>query len=179
MKPNVGQGDKGTTSLFGGKKVSKDDYQVRAYGNVDELNSFVGLVRTTNVNKELDLLLEKVQEDLFVLGSQLASSGENQNLPRLTNDNVIFIEDNVQKFEKDLPELRKFILPTGSQTASLMHVIRSICRRTERSIVALSEEKKIDENAIPYINRLSDLFFVLGRWVNKQEGKQEKEWISR
>lgn len=178
MKPNIGQGDKGETSLFGGKKVSKDDYQVRAYGNVDELNSFVGMVRSANVNKDLDMLLEKIQEDLFVLGSRLAFSGENQNLPRLTQDNVRFIEDNIQKFEKDLPELRKFILPTGSQTASLMHVVRSICRRTERGVVALAEQKKIDENVIPYINRLSDLFFVLGRWVNKQEGKQEKEWIS-
>lgn len=179
MKPNIGQGDKGTTSLFGGKKVSKDSLQVRAYGSVDELNSYIGLVRSVNALEELDTILEKIQEDLFVLGSQLASAIENPKLPQLTKDNVKFIEENIQKFEKDLPQLKRFILPTGTQTTALLHVARTVCRRTERSIVALSKEKKLDENSIPYVNRLSDLLFTLVRWVNKKEGKEEKEWILR
>ena len=179
MKPNIGQGDKGETSLFGGKKVSKDECQVEAYGNVDELNSFIGLIRSVNKSEELDSLLEKVQEDLFILGSQLASTTENSRLPQLTKDNVKFLEENILKFEKDLPQLRRFILSTGTQTASLLHVARTVCRRTERSMVALSKEKTFSENLIPYVNRLSDLLFTLARWVNKKEGKEEKEWISR
>lgn len=179
MKPNIGQGDKGTTFLFGGKKVSKDDCQVQAYGDVDELNSYIGLIRSVNNYKEIDPVLEKIQEDLFVLGSQLASSAENSRLPQLTKDNVKFLEENIQKFESDLPELKNFILPTGTQTGSLLHVARAVCRRAERSMVALSKEKKFSENLIPYANRLSDLLFALARWVNKKEGKQEKEWVPR
>lgn len=179
MKPNIGQGDTGETSSFGGKKLSKDECQVQAYGDVDELNSFIGLIRSFNKYQELDSLLEKIQEDLFVLGSQLASTVENSRSPSLTNDSVKFIEKNIQEFEKDLVQLKKFILPTGSQTSSLLHVARTVCRRAERSIVNLSKERKINENAIPYANRLSDLLFTLARYVNKKEGKMEKEWISK
>ena len=179
MKPNIGQGDNGETSLFGGKKVSKDDRRVVAYGDVDELNSYIGLIRSFNEHKELDSLLEKIQEDLFILGSQLASATQNPKLPQLTKDNVKFIEENIQKFEKDLPELRRFILPSGTRIATLLHVARTVCRRAERRIVTLSKEKKPDENSIPYVNRLSDLLFTLARYVNKREGKEEKEWISR
>ncbi|MBI2084511.1 MAG: cob(I)yrinic acid a,c-diamide adenosyltransferase [Candidatus Aenigmarchaeota archaeon] len=178
MKPNIGQGDKGETSLFGGKKVSKDECQVQAYGDVDELNSYVGLIRAVNKHEEIDSLLEKIQEDLFVLGSQLAST-ENSRLPQLTKDNIKFLEENIQKFEKDLQELRHFILPGGSQTASLLQVARTICRRAERSIVSLSKQKQLDENIIPYVNRLSDLLFTLARHANKSENVKEKEWISR
>jgi len=179
MKPNIGQGDKGETSLFGGKKVSKDDCRVTAYGDLDELNSYIGLIRSVNIHKEFDSVLEKTQEDLFVLGSQLSSVVENSRLPQLTKDKVKFIEENILKFEKDLPQLRRFILPTGTQTSSLLHVARTICRRAERSIVTLSKEKRVDENSIPYVNRLSDLLFTLARYVNKKENKEEKEWISR
>lgn len=179
MKPNIGQGDKGETSLFGSKRVSKDDCRVMAYGDVDELNSYIGLIRASNEDEEIDSLLEKIQEDLFVLGSQLASVTENSRLPQLTKNNVKFLEENIQKFEKDLPTLRRFILPAGVQTAALLHVARTVCRRVERSIVSLSKEKTLDENSIPYANRLSDLLFTLARWLNKKECKEEKEWISR
>lgn len=179
MKPNIGQGDKGATSLFGGKKVSKDECQVQTYGDVDELNSYIGLIRSVNNYKEINSVLEKIQEDLFVLGSQLDSAVDSPNLSQLTKDSVKFLEENIQKFEKDLPELRRFILPTGTQVASLFHVARTVCRRAERSMVALSKEKSLNENSIPYVNRLADLLFTLARWVNNQEGKQEKEWISR
>ncbi|MBI2546825.1 MAG: cob(I)yrinic acid a,c-diamide adenosyltransferase [Candidatus Aenigmarchaeota archaeon] len=179
MKPSIGQGDKGTTSLFGGKKVSKADIRVQAYGEVDELNSFIGLVRAINSRKEIDPMLEKIQENLFVLGSQLASAYENPSLPQLTKDDIEFLEDNIVNFEKGSKELRKFILPTGYPTAALLHVARSVCRRTERIIVALSKLRKMNENAIPYINRLSDLLFALARYVNKKEDKEEHEWISK
>lgn len=179
MKPNIGSGDKGDTSLLGGKKVNKSDSQVQAYGDVDELNSFVGLIRSNLKQKEIDDLLQTVQENLFVIGSHLASSTENPNLPKLTENDVKFVEESIQNFEKDLPELRRFILPTGTETAALLHVARTVCRRAERSIVALSKEKEIDGNLQSYVNRLSDLFFVLARYANKKEGKEETEWVSR
>ncbi|MBI2542658.1 MAG: cob(I)yrinic acid a,c-diamide adenosyltransferase [Candidatus Aenigmarchaeota archaeon] len=177
MKPNIGQGDKGTTSIFGGERINKDECQIQAYGDLDELNSCIGLIRSINKHRETNELLEKIQEDLFVLGSQLVST--NPRLPSVTRENVKFIEDNIQKFEKDLPELRRFILPSGNQTASLLHVSRAVCRRVERSLVTLSKENNLNENVIPYINRLSDLLFALARWTNKKEGIKEKEWISR
>jgi len=179
MKPNIGQGDKGDTSLFDGNKISKDDYQVEAYGNVDELNSYIGLIRSSNKQNELDSVLEKIQEDLLAIGSNLASTNANQNLPEITEQKVKFIEESMMKFEKELPQLKHFILPTGTNTAALLHVARTVCRRTERSIVSLSKEKQLDQNLISYVNRLSDLFFTLARYVNYKEGKQEKEWISK
>ncbi len=179
MKPNIGQGDKGETSLFGGKKIRKDECQVQAYGDVDEFNSYIGLIRSVNNLKELDQLLEKIQENIFVLGSHLATAVENPKLPKLTKESVKFLEENILRFEKDLPELKRFILPNGTQLASLLHVARTICRRAERSIVTLSKEKHLDENTIPYINRLSDLLFTLARYSNKQASTKEKEWISR
>lgn len=179
MKPNIGQGDGGETFLFGGKRISKDDIQVQVCGEVDELNSYIGLVRSFNEYNELDSLLAKVQEDLFVLGSQLASGNEKSKLTVLTKDNVQFLEENIKIFENELPQLKRFILPAGATTATLLHVSRTICRRAERSIVALSKIKIVDKNLIPYINRLSDLLFILARWINKKEGKQEKEWVSR
>src|SRR3989344_1950655 len=178
MKPNIGQGDKGDTSLFGGAKVRKDECQVTAYGDVDELNSNIGFIRSLNKNNELDSLLEKIQEDLFVLGSQLASATENPNLPKLKNENVKFLEENIQKFEKDLPELRHFILPGGAQTAASLHIARTVCRRAERSIVELMKEKQFDDICIAYTNRLSDLLFTLARYVNMKENVKEKEWAS-
>ncbi len=179
MKPNIGQGDNGKTSLIGGEKVRKDDYQVDAYGDIDELNSHIGLIRSINKYPYLNIVLEKIQENLFVLGSQLAAVNNNPNLPRLTVYDVKFLEEKIMSFEKDLPKLRRFILPTGTQLASMFHVARTICRRAERRIVELSSERKIPDNAVAYTNRLSDLLFNLARWSNYKEGKMEKEWISR
>lgn len=178
MKPNIGQGDSGDTSLFGGRRVRKDDCQVDAYGDVDELNSTIGLIRSINTHHEIDMILEKIQNELFVLGSQLASDTDNPNSPRLDDSQVRALEENIQKFEKDLPELKHFILPTGGQLASLLHVSRAICRRAERRIVELADEKKVDGICIAYTNRLSDLLFTLARWANAMEGRQEKEWLS-
>ena len=179
MKPNIGSGDKGDTSLLGSKKVSKSDYQVEAYGDVDELNSFIGLIRSNLKHEETDGVLKHVQEKLFVIGSHLASSTENLDLPKLTETDIKFIEETIQTFEKDLPELKRFILPTGTETSALLHVARTVCRRAERSIVALSKEKDVDRNLQSYVNRLSDLFFTLARYVNKKEGKEETEWVSK
>lgn len=176
MKPNIGQGDKGTTLLFGGTKVDKDNFQVEAYGNIDELNSNVGLIRSFNENKELDSVLETIQNNLFTIGSQLASSNENLHIPKIKIEDVKSLEKNILEFEKDLPELRKFILPTGTKLASMFHVARTICRRCERNMVTLSKQKQLDGNCIAYVNRLSDLFFTLARYVNMKDGKEEKEW---
>ncbi|MBI2545377.1 MAG: cob(I)yrinic acid a,c-diamide adenosyltransferase [Candidatus Aenigmarchaeota archaeon] len=179
MKPNIGQGDKGTTSLFGGTKVDKDNLQVESYGNIDELNSNVGLIRSFNENKEIDSVLETIQNNLFTIGSQLASSNENSHTPKIKIEDIKLLEEDILEFEKELPELKNFILPTGTKLASMFHVARAVCRRTERSIVSLSKQKQLDENCVAYVNRLSDLFFTLSRYVNKKEGKEEKEWNSK
>lgn len=177
MKPNIGQGDSGETWLLGGRRVRKDDCQVDAYGDVDELNSNIGLIRSLNNYPEIDSLLERIQQDLFVLGSQLSSAIDSSNMPKLTQENVKFMEENIEKFEKNLPELKHFILPGVGQVAALFHVARTICRRAERRIVELMEKKQFDELCIAYTNRLSDLLFTLSRYVNMKEDKKEKEWI--
>ncbi len=178
MKPNIGSGDKGETSLIG-KKVSKDECRVEAFGKIDELNSFIGLARATiEKDKDIDSLLEKIQKDLFVIGSDLATViSTKTNVPKISSDHVKFLENNISEFEKELKPLTKFILPTGNRTASLLHISRTICRSAERELVKLSKEEKINENIIPYVNRLSDLLFTLARVSNKRAGIEDKEWI--
>ncbi len=163
-------GDKGETSLFN-KRVDKTSSRVSAIGVVDELNSIIGLVRASLNDKQLNDLIEKVQDDLFVVGSDLANANVKINTDHLQN-----LEKTSDELEKELKPLNKFILPTGNQAASLLHVARSVCRRAEREIVAASKEEKINEQIIPYINRLSDFLFILARVVNKRAGVEEKEW---
>lgn len=169
MKPNIGKGDKGETDLLG-KRISKCDCRVEACGSIDELNSFIGLIRSTLQNRDIDSLLEKIQSDLFLLGSDLISKQT-----KISEANVKFLERMIEQYEIGLPTLKGFVLPAGSQTASLLHVARTVCRRAERNIVALSKKRKINPKAIAYVNRLSDLLFTLARVVNKRAGVSEKE----
>jgi cob(I)alamin adenosyltransferase len=170
MKPNIGRGDKGETD-FRDKRVNKCECNIESIGTVDELNSFIGLVRSFNKDKEIDSILEKIQNDLFAIGSDLAT-----NTSIITRDNVKFLEDSMIKLEKELKPLTKFILPTGNQISALLHVSRAVCRRAEREVVSLSKQEKVNEQVIPYLNRLSDLLFTLARVVNKRSGIEEKEW---
>lgn len=177
---NVHLGDKGETSLIG-SRTSKDDLKVESYGNVDELNSFVGVARAMANEKnykDFDSVLEKIQNDLFVIGSELATVTDKIN-PKvlIAKDDVKFVDEKILEFENDLKPLNKFILPGGSKLSSYLHVCRTVCRRTERSVVLLMKKEKVNENILIYLNRLSDLFFVMARQTNKRENISDVEWI--
>ncbi len=150
---------------------------MQAYGNVDELNSVLGLARSLLNDKELDSILEGLQQDLFVAGADLASTSEaTRKVPRITKERIEELERTIDKLQEELPPLKAFILPGGGQAGSMLHFSRTVARRAERSIVTLSKAEKISEQMVPYINRLSDLLFVLARVANHREGKREVEW---
>ena len=181
MKIYTKNGDRGKTSLIGGKKVSKHDLQVEAYGSVDELNSFMGLVKDYSKNDEINQVLFKVQLKLFTIGSILAQENTSTNSVILEKLNISakdtnFIESQIDKLEKKLPKLSKFIIPGGDKLVSYCHVSRSICRRAERKITKLSDSVKLDSNILPYINRLSDFLFVLSRYFSKELDIEESYW---
>ena len=181
MKIYTKNGDRGKTSLIGGKKVSKHDLQVEAYGSIDELNSFMGLLKDYSKNDEINLVLFKVQLKLFTIGSILAQENTSTNSVILKKLNISakdtnFIESQIDKLEKKLPKLSKFIIPGGHKLVSYCHVSRSICRRAERKITKLSDSVKLDSNILPYINRLSDFLFVLSRYFSEELDIEESYW---
>ena len=167
-------GDRGTTGLVGGKRVSKDSPRLWAYGTVDELNSAIALARAFRPDKKTDAVLAGIQNDLFDLGAELATPGKP--LPRITPRHIDALEKLMDACNAKLGPLREFILPGGTPVAAQLHVARTICRRTERFCVRLSREEKIGALVIPYLNRLSDALFVLARWVNYQAGKKDTFW---
>src|SRR4030042_5748511 len=177
-------GDVGTTSLFGGKRIEKNSTRIEAYGNVDELNSQIGTIIAENPPSDILKKLLRIQKELFVLGSDLATPLEFESknksqkvkVPRVTKAYVTRLEKEIDSWSEKLPKLRNFIFPGGRKIGSKLHLARSITRRTERSIVALSQTEKINKNAQIYINRLSDWFFVLARYINKLEGVKENLW---
>ena len=180
MKIYTKTGDSGTTSLFGGKRLTKDDLRVEADGNVDELNSLLGTVLSEQPPDNIAKKLLRIQEELFVLGTGLASPGILKvKIPRVKKPFITRLEQEIDSWDKNLPKLRNFILPGGSKVGSQLHLARSVARRAERSIAALSQNEKINKNAQIYINRLSDWLFVLARYVNKLEGQEEKIWKGR
>jgi len=151
---------------------------VTAYGCVDEANSVLGIARSHLNDKQLDALLAELQADLFVVGADLASvtGNEQRNLPRITTEKVSELERAIDEYEAELPPLKSFILPGGGITGSVLHNARTVARRAERHIVALSKAEKINDQVLPYMNRLSDLLFVLARVVNHRELKGDVEW---
>jgi cob(I)alamin adenosyltransferase len=172
-------GDKGETGLVGGGRVPKDSIRVEAYGSVDEINSALGLVRSALSDVEIDLVLEELQKDLFVAGADLAGDRKGQQIPRVTKERVNELEKIIDRFESELPPLREFILPGGSRAGSSLHFARAVARRAERRIVTLSRKEDINDQMIPYVNRLSDLLFVLARVVNQREKQPEVKWHGR
>lgn len=180
MKIYTKTGDKGKTSLFGGNRVSKDTFRIEAYGSVDELNSHIGLVRALNPPAEIDRILEKIQQQLFVLGADLATprtrGGKKMN--RIQTGHVEYLEQNIDRLDATLPPLSQFILPAGSRSSAELHVARTVCRRAERRIVQLAKKCDIGTTPVVYINRLSDLLFVTARSANKIEGGKEIRWDS-
>jgi len=174
-------GDDGTTSLFGGERVGKGNPRIDAYGTVDETNSIVGLARGHLEGEpgqdELDPVLGDLQEELFVLGADLATPlNAEPVVERIEERHVTALEDRIDRFDADLPSLDRFILPGGTPVGASLHSARTVCRRAERRSVEASTSTPINEQAIVYLNRLSDLFFVLARWANRQAGVREDTW---
>ena len=173
-------GDKGSTSLFGGKRTTKDSLRIEAYGTVDELNSGLGVARSLNPQLDLDEMMAQLQNDLFVLGADLAtpSGSRSSHVQRIKSDHVTYLEKTIDRLDAHLQPLSTFVLPGGSPLASQLHFARTICRRAERFVVKLSRKQKIGPLCIVYLNRLSDLLFVMARYANHLEGRQETPWIA-
>lgn len=166
-------GDSGATSLFGGKRVLKCEELVDVYGSIDELNSWVGLIASQLEVPDVQKFLGYIQSDLFIIGSRLA--GAKADLTVLEK-RVREMEARIDVLEKELPKINNFILPGGTTLAAFIHLIRSVCRRVERQTVALAQKEKVDPVILKYLNRLSDLFFMLARFINNQAGTLEVTW---
>jgi len=166
----TGTGDEGSTSLADGIRVDKDDCQVDAYGDIDELNSYLGLILTIGYTKETQDILSKVQNELFILGADLSTPYKKDDQKRVNYEHVEALTKNVHNLEDKLEPISYFILPGGSQESAYLHIARTVCRRAERHVVALGKEREINPETIKYLNRLSDLLFLLARWENKVRG---------
>jgi cob(I)alamin adenosyltransferase len=173
-------GDAGQTGLVDGSRVPKDHPRVTAYGEIDELNAVIGLARAEAPEAPLDDLLRGVQRDLFAIGAQLADPqariGERKAKAAVTAEHAERLERAIDARESDLPPLRAFILPGGSRLGALLHLARTVCRRAERSVVALARQEDVDPQVVVYVNRLSDLLFVLARHANLAQGTAEDTW---
>lgn len=178
MKIYTKKGDTGETSLFGGQRVSKSSKRIDSYGTVDELNSILGMAAAYGVSKKGADLIETVQQQLFVLGADLATPKSREvRIDRIGNEEVEYLEAAIDEMEESLEPLKNFILPGGSKAGATLHFARTVCRRAERITVECRHEEEISEVAIMYINRLSDFLFVLARFENKVAGTEEKTWI--
>lgn len=181
MKIYTKTGDKGKTSLFGGSRISKSDIRLEAYGTIDELNSYIGLIRDTQPEDDRKNILKEIQDRLFTIGSHLATDKESKmaQVPDLKDADIEFLENEMDKMSDVLPEMKSFILPGGHVNVSYCHVARCVCRRTERLTVKLSEGVDIEPIIIRYLNRLSDYLFVLSRKVAIELGVTEVAWNPR
>jgi cob(I)alamin adenosyltransferase len=180
MKIYTKTGDTGQTGLVDGSRVAKDDLRVTAYGEVDELNAVLGLVRAQAAHTDLDALLLGIQRDLFALGAQLADPTERVAVRKakaaVTPERIQELEAAIDQHEATLPPLRAFVLPGGSLVGATLHLARTVCRRAERTIVRLDRERKLDPWIEAYVNRLSDLLFVLARHANQASQQVEDTW---
>ena len=181
MKIYTKTGDKGQTSLVGGTRVSKTELRIEAYGTVDELNSYVGLVRDQAVNIDRKELLKEIQDRLFTIGSILASEPEQtkKRIPDLHESDIELLEKAMDEMDTHLEPMRFFILPGGHQAISFGHVARTVCRRAERVVLRLSLESEVNDLVIRYLNRLSDYLFVLCRMMAKDLNIEENAWKPR
>jgi len=179
MKIYTKTGDKGETGLLGGERIGKDSIRINAYGTVDECNSVLGIIRTYELDKELDGMLEHIQNRLFIVGADLATPGDKQpKIPRISKSEIKQLEKWIDRMEKSLPPLKNFILPGGARAGAFLHLARTICRRAERWSVALLRDEPAAATAAIYLNRLSDFLFVAARWANHQAEIPDIIWDS-
>ena len=182
MKIYTKTGDKGLTSLIGGTRVPKSSLRIDCYGTVDELNSYIGLLRDQDVNAARRDLLKEIQDRLFTIGSHLATDpakDPRQRLPDLHAADVALLETEMDRLDKDLQPLREFVLPGGHPSVSFAHVARCVCRRAERLVIQLREESPVEDLVVIYLNRLSDFLFVLSRAMAHELGVAEVTWKPR
>lgn len=181
MKVYTKNGDTGTTQLIGGTRVSKSSLRLESYGTIDELNSFIGLIRDQEIDEKYKLQLIEIQDRLFTIGSSLASDPQKSKMkiPDLLESDIQFLEQSMDEMDEELPEMKFFVLPGGHQTVSYCHVARCVCRRAERVIISLHEHEYVSEIVFKYINRLSDYLFVISRKLSKDLNITEQPWKPR
>jgi len=181
MKIYTKTGDKGFTSLIGGTRVPKHHLRIESYGTVDELNSYIGLIRDQDISIHDKEILKHIQDRLFTIGSSLAADPEKSRMviPDLHLADIELLEKEMDNMDAQLPQLKHFILPGGSNTISFCHIARCVCRRAERITVHLAEESTVDDKVSIYLNRLSDYLFVLARKIGSEHKIPENEWIPR
>ncbi|WP_226390653.1 cob(I)yrinic acid a,c-diamide adenosyltransferase [Penaeicola halotolerans] len=181
MKIYTKTGDAGTTSLLGGTRVLKSHERIDAYGTIDELNAFVGLLKDQKVNAERADFLKQIQDRLFTIGSALAADPDKANIkhPDITEADIQLLEAAMDEMEVGLPALKNFILPGGHESVSFAHLARTVCRRAERNVIKLAQNEFVSEVIGKYLNRLSDYFFILGRKMALELGVDEVIWNSR
>jgi cob(I)alamin adenosyltransferase len=180
-------GDSGETSLLGGTRLPKHHIRIESYGNVDELNSYLGMIRDLHMqidnskNSSINSALLEMQDRLFTIGSHLAADPEKNKmkLPSISEDDVVFLEKEIDKMDEQLPPMKNFILPGGHTTVSFCHIARCVCRRAERSVISLAEIEKVEEIIYKYLNRLSDYLFVLSRKLSQDLSAEETPWRPR
>lgn len=181
MKVYTKKGDTGTTQLIGGTRVSKGSLRIESYGTIDELNSYIGLIRDQEIDDKYKVQLIEIQDRLFTIGSSLASDPEktNMKLPDLHEEDVQYLEDKMDEMDLDLPEMKFFVLPGGHSTVSYCHIARCVCRRAERIIATLHEHDFVVDLVSKYVNRLSDYLFVLSRKLSQDLKADEQPWKPR
>lgn len=181
MKIYTKTGDEGTTSLFGGKRVSKSELRIDTYGTVDELNSWMGVLRDLEVNQKRKAVVVEIQDRLFTIGSILATEPNNTKvkIPSLSESDISFLEKEIDDMDAQLQPMRFFVLPGGHPSISWGHVARTVCRRAERLVIALHNVEKVNPFVIKYLNRLSDYLFVLCRAMTHELGVEETPWKPR
>jgi cob(I)alamin adenosyltransferase len=181
MKIYTKTGDDGNTGLFGGTRVKKNNIRINSYGTVDELNALLGIATVNILTEDIKSIIEKVQNKLFKIGAELASpeNVKSEIIKKTDEEDIFELEKTIDEIDVKLPELKNFILPGGSAGASYLHFARTICRRAERIIVELKENENVNNNVLIFINRLSDLLFVLARYENFATSTPEIEWKTR
>ena len=186
MKIYTKTGDTGTTALFGGTRVKKYNLRIESYGTVDELNSYIGLIKDQDISDINKSYLLQIQNELFTLGAMLATPPEKEtlksgkqrlNIPKIDETSILSLEKKIDKIDEELPQMTHFILPGGHQAVSFCHIARCVCRRAERLSVELNDQEKINTNIIIYLNRLSDYLFMLARKLSKDLSIEEIKWI--
>ncbi|KZE76558.1 cob(I)yrinic acid a,c-diamide adenosyltransferase [Myroides marinus] len=188
MKVYTKTGDNGTTALFGGTRVPKHHIRIESYGTVDELNSYIGLIRDQEMNQLYKNVLIEIQDRLFTVGAILATDPEKAilkngkerlNIPKISVADIELLENEIDRMEESLPQMTHFVLPGGHTTVSYCHIARCVCRRAERLSVSLNETEAVDESVLKYLNRLSDYLFVLARKLTFDLNAEEVKWIPR